>query len=104
MRCAALHCSSCTHSGGWAYEAVHAVCRSIGVRVLLISLLLLLMHCECFCLFAAKQKIMSIKEKVGSKLDSTAQQRSSRMGPMRTDFGSRANYDIRLLDDDDDDT
>lgn len=52
----------------------------------------------------AKQKIMSIKEKVGSKLDSTAQQRSSRMGPMRTDFGSRANYDIRLLDDDDDDT
>jgi hypothetical protein len=47
---------------------------------------------------------MSIKEKVGSKLDSTAQQRSSRMGPMRTDFGSRANYDIRLLDDDDDDT
>ncbi len=46
-----------------------------------------------------------MKEKVGSKLEGhSTQQRSSRMGPMRTDFGNRAAYDIRLLDDEDDDT
>ena len=57
------------------------------------------------CGSAAKQKILQMKEKVGSKLEGhSTQQRSSRMGPMRTDFGNRAAYDIRLLDDEDDDT